>query len=135
MAITEEEFERARKRGEAIRQRGYAVRARYDAKRGMVVVALNTGIELSFPAALTQGLTGASTRDLARIEVTPDGLALHWPRLDADMYIPGLLQGFLGSRRWMAAQLGSAGGSVQSEAKAASSRINGRKGGRPRKLA
>jgi hypothetical protein len=135
MAITEEEFGRARKRGEAIRQRGYAVRARYDAKRGMVVVALNTGIELSFPAALTQGLTGASTRDLAQIEVTPDGLALHWPRLDADMYIPGLLQGFLGSRRWMAAQLGSAGGSVQSEAKAASSRINGRKGGRPRKLA
>jgi hypothetical protein len=25
---------------------------------------------------------------------------LHWPKLDADLYIPALMQGVFGSRRW-----------------------------------
>ena len=43
-----------------------------------------------------------------------------------------VVHGIFGSRRWMAAQLGAVGGRAHSEAKAASSRVNGRKGGRPR---
>lgn len=38
------------------------------------------------------------------------GLALHWPSLDAD--VPSLMQGVFGTKRWMAAQLGAAGGSA-----------------------
>jgi hypothetical protein len=26
---------------------------------------------------------------------------LHWPKLDADLYAPALLQGIFGSRKWM----------------------------------
>jgi hypothetical protein len=58
---------------------------------------------------------------------------LHFPALDADLYLPGLLQGFLGSRRWMAAQLGKAGSRATSAAKTAAARANGKLGGRPKK--
>jgi hypothetical protein len=53
--------------------------------------------------------------------------------IDADLYLPALLEGFLGSRRWMAARMGKVGGAVSSEAKAAPARANGRLGGRPKK--
>jgi hypothetical protein len=133
MAATEREFAQAEKRMQALRQAGHAVAARYDRRNSRVIVILNTGVQVAFPPTLAQGLAGASPADLARIEISPTGLGLHWPSLDADLYVPGLLAGVFGTNRWMAAQLGAAGGRVRSKAKAASSRDNGRKGGRPRK--
>ena len=76
-----------------------------------------------------------ATRYLAEIEITPSGLGLHWPRLDADVYVPGFMKGIYGTRRWMAALLGAEGGKSSSPAKAAAARTNGAKGGRPRKQA
>ena len=72
-------------------------------------------------------------RQVTQIEISPSGLGLHFPELDADLYLPAVLEGFLGSRRWMAAQLGKAGGRVSSEAKTAAVRENGKLGGRPKK--
>jgi hypothetical protein len=135
MAVTEEAFADAEKHAKTRRQAGYAVAARYDRRTSRVVVKLNTDVQISFPAKLAEGLADASQEDLATIEITPSGLGLHWPKLDADVYVPGLLSGQLGGKRWMAALLGSAGGRARSQAKAASSRENGRKGGRPRKAA
>jgi hypothetical protein len=135
MTVTEQELAQAEARIEALRQAGHAVTARYDRRASRIVVRLNTGLELSFPPALAEGLAGAAPEDLAEIEITPAGLGLHWPKLDADLYIPALLQGVFGSRKWMAAQFGAVGGRARSAAKAASSRANGRRGGRPRKTA
>ncbi|WP_426237659.1 DUF2442 domain-containing protein [Pararhizobium sp. DWP1-1-3] len=59
------------------------------------------------------------------VVVAAKGLGLHWPDIDADLYVPSLMDGILGSRKWMEAQLGSTGGKVTSGAKAASSRLNG----------
>jgi hypothetical protein len=135
MAVTEREFAQAEKRMQARRRTGYAVAARYDRETSRILVRLNTGLELAFPPVLVEGLAFAPSEHLADIEISPTGLGLHWPKLDADVYIPALLQGVFGSRRWMASQLGAAGGRVRSQAKAATSRTNGRKGGRPRKQA
>jgi hypothetical protein len=66
-----------------------------------------------------------------RIEISPHGLGLHWPQLDAGLYIPALIEGAFGSRRWMK-QIGELGGSARSAAKAKTSRENGKRGGRPR---
>lgn len=133
MAITERDLAKAEKRMAALREAGHAVSARYDRRRSRVVVALNTGVELTFPTQLAEGLADASPDSLAEIEISPAGLGLHWPKLDADLYVPALLQGVFGSKRWMARQLGAEGGRSRTAAKIAASRENGRKGGRPRK--
>ncbi len=135
MAVTEREFEQAEQRAAALREAGYAVSARYDRRTSRVIVRLNTGVQLSFPAKLAEGLAGATPECLAEIEISPAGLGLHWPQLDADVYVPALLQGVFGSRNWMARQLGANGGRSRTDAKVAAARENGMKGGRPRKRA
>ena len=135
MAITEPELKLAEARMAAAREIGHAVSARFDRRRSRVVVALNTGVELTFPTRLAEGLADASPDNLAEIEISPAGLGLHWPRLDADLYVPALLQGVFGSKGWMARQLGAEGGRSRTVAKVAAARENGRKGGRPRKIA
>lgn len=133
MAITEHELKQAGQRMQALRQHAHATAVRYDRRRARVVVSLNTGVELAFPPGLAEGLADASPGDLAKIEITPSGLGLHWPKLNADLYVPGLLAGAFGGKRWMAAQLGAAGGSARSTAKSRAARANGKLGGRPRK--
>lgn len=96
---------------------------------------LDTGIQFAFPVKLAEGLAAAAPESLSEIEITPAGLGLHWPKLGVDLYVPALLQGVFGSRRWMAQQLGAQGGRACTDAKAAAARTNGRKGGRPRKSA
>lgn len=57
----------------------------------------------AFPIAHdAQGLEEARSAQLADIEISPSGLGLHFPQLDADLYLPALLHGLLGSRQWMA---------------------------------
>ena len=133
MAVAEQDEQQAEERMAALRENGFAVSARYDRRAARIVVDLNTGVQVAFPTRVAEGLADASPDDLAEVEISPAGLGLHWPKLDADVYVPALLQGVLGSKGWMAAQLGAAGGKTQSRAKAAAARENGRKGGRPRK--
>jgi Protein of unknown function (DUF2442) len=136
MSITDKDRETAETRlQEELRGQPKAIRAHYDRRVSRIVVSLDNGLELAFPPRLADGLADAAPAALADIEISPTGQGLHWPKLDADLYVPGLLAGVFGSKRWMAAQLGAAGGRVRSAAKTASSRENGRKGGRPRKAA
>ena len=136
MAITESDLQQAEQRmRERLEGQPRAVGARYDRRVSRVVVTLSNGLELAFPPRLAEGLAGANAADLMAIEITPTGLGLHWPQLDADLYLPSLLAGVFGSTAWMAAQLGRNGGQSRSEAKAAAARENGHKGGRPRKVA
>jgi hypothetical protein len=132
MAITREQFRAANARGAATRSHGpIAQAARYDARRGLIVLTLEGGCEFAFPVALAEGLSGAPRSKLAKIKISPNGLGLHWPLLDADLYVPGLIEGALGSRRWMQ-HIGKLGGASRSAAKAKASRENGKRGGRPK---
>jgi hypothetical protein len=88
---------------------------------------------VSFSPRDAQGLKNAKPSQLDEIEISPSGLGIHFPKLDADLYLPSLLEGFLGSRRWMASRLGCVGGKSRSAAKRAASKANGRMGGRPKK--
>ena len=110
-----------------------ATNVRYDAKEQRILVSLSNGLEIGFPVELAEGLAGAKTSDLSEIEITPAGLGLHWPRLNADLYLPALMEGMFGSRRWIARLMGAAGGRARSTAKRVAARKNGRLGGRPRK--
>jgi Protein of unknown function (DUF2442) len=136
MNLTELNVRRAEQRLLARRKnQPYATAAHFDRRAERIVVSLSNGLELGVPVALAQGLRGASSTDLADIEITPAGLGLHWPRLDADLYLPALVQGLFGTQRWMAQVMGKAGGRVTSAAKKKAARANGKLGGRPRKVA
>ncbi|ACA21230.1 hypothetical protein M446_7004 (plasmid) [Methylobacterium sp. 4-46] len=131
--MDEAAFEWVTARAKRVRQAGpHATSARYLTAGGRLVVGLSTGAELRVPVAIIEGLAGASPEDLREIEVTPAGLGLHFPRLDADVYVPALIEGVTGSGKWMAQHLGRAGGSARTERKAQASRENGKLGGRPR---
>lgn len=129
------EFDHANARAAERRKAGpIAVAARYDRRIGRVVIGLSSGLEVAFSPRDAQGLEAARPADLDPIEISPSGLGLHFPKIDADLYLPALLEGFLGSKSWAAARLGERGGKAKSDAKAAAARSNGRLGGRPRKL-
>lgn len=100
--MDEAEYASANARGQAHANEPRAVGARYLPAPGMLVVTLSTGMELHVPVARIEGLAGATADDLREIEVSPAGTGLHFPRIDADVYVPGLLAGITGSTRWMA---------------------------------
>lgn len=136
MSLTGIDVRRAEKRMQARRKvLPHATSARFDRRGGRIVVGLSNGLDLGVPVDLAQGLAGAKPADLAVIEISPTGMGLHWPHLDADLYLPALLEGVFGTRRWMAQAMGKAGGSSSSAAKQKASRANGKLGGRPRKPA
>lgn len=132
-ADIERQYADAVEAGRAVDEAGpRAASARYDRDTGRVEVELRNGCLFAFPAEMGQGLRGASPDELAAVEVTPGGYGLHWEALDADLAVPALMAGVFGTAAWMR-ELGRAGGSRTSDAKAAAARENGRRGGRPRK--
>ena len=133
-AVRVDDFEAATERTRKMQEKfPRAVSAYHDRASGRVVVELSSKIAVSFRPEDAQGLEHAKAADLAEIEVSPSGFGIHFPRLDADIYVPALLEGFLGSRKWMAARMGEAGGRSRSRAKKKAARVNGLKGGRPRR--
>ena len=116
MATQDLEFRSANPRAAArLRRTPIATAVRYDRRIGRIVIDLSSGLEVAFRANDAQGLEHAKPSELSKIEISPSGLGIHFPLLDADLYLPALLKGFLGSRRWMAAQMGKAGGKVSTK--------------------
>ncbi|MDT3669376.1 MAG: DUF2442 domain-containing protein [Aromatoleum sp.] len=132
MEIREDEFVAANRRGRTAQAGPRALSASYDAENRSVLITLNNGLQLTVPAALVQGLEAATPAELERIEISPSGLGLHFPDIDADLYIPALIEGWFGSKSWMA-KIGRQGGTTKSAAKAEAARRNGKLGGRPRR--
>jgi len=133
MAMTDDDIKQAEARMAAERHHAHATATRYNRRNNRVIISLHTGLELALPPHLVEGLADATPDALSEIEISPSGLGLHWPQLDADLYVPALLEGQFGSKQWMARQLGAAGGKSHSPAKSNAARANGLKGGRPRK--
>jgi len=104
-------FESANQRGKRLQASvPKAVSARYDRRRRRIVIGLSSNVEVGFSPRDAQGLERARPSQLEEIEISPSGFGLHFPRLDADLYLPAILDGLLGSRKWMASRLRRAGG-------------------------
>ena len=90
-------------------------------------------IVLCFPRKQLWEIADAKPADLKEIEIQPGGDGISIEPLDVHISVPGLLTDELGSL--FAKALGRRSRGRTSPKKAAASRANGRKGGRPRKAA
>lgn len=130
-----ERFARARARGHARVSDPSAIeRAHYDPKDDGIYLRFRKGGSMLIPRRVVPGLEGHSVSTLALVELSPAGDALSWPTLDVDVFIPGLVERAFGARLFAAAT-GRRGGRRRSKAKTAAAKLNGTKGGRPRKRA
>ncbi|MGA2068216.1 MAG: DUF2442 domain-containing protein [Thermoguttaceae bacterium] len=66
------------------------------AEKGVVSVRLGDGREVRFPASKNRRLRDAAPEQLANIEIICRGTGLHWPDLDEDLSVLGILEGRLG---------------------------------------
>jgi hypothetical protein len=65
-------------------------------EEGFVCIRLEDGREIRFPASKNRRLREATPEHLANIEIICNGTGLHWPNLDEDLSILGILEGRLG---------------------------------------
>lgn len=132
--VTCEEFEEANERAKELGSRvPKAVSAKYDRHIRRIVIQLSSNLGIFFSPRDAEGLEHATPAQLDEIEISPSGYGIHFPKLDADLYLPALLEGAFGSERWVASRMGMRGGSSRSAAKTMAARTNGRKGGRPKR--
>jgi hypothetical protein len=96
----------------------------------LLIIGLSNQRRLVLPIEDLQGLGNATHQQLQNYELLGLGTGISFPDLDVDLYVPALIEGVYGNRRWMA-QLGSRGGKAKTEAKRQAARRNGAKGGRP----
>lgn len=68
---------------------------------GKIHVEMESGLEIAFPVKGNPRLEGKPPEQLDRIDVSPFGL--HWPELDEDLSIRGILAGDYGQRPHQAA--------------------------------
>lgn len=128
-AEIDRQLENAAARSTAQRAAGlHATTARYDRARRRIVLELTNGYLLGIPITALPNLAGATSAQLAGVELSGAGMALRVPALDADYSVPGLVLA-LGAR-----ENGRRGGNATSARKTRAAKANGAKGGRPRKV-
>jgi hypothetical protein len=95
--LTAAEIAAARERGRLYRAtEPHAASARYDAGSDRIVVELTSRDTFAFPPSVAEGLAGATSDQLADIELLGHGSGLHWEQLDVDYAVPGLVNGVFG---------------------------------------
>jgi hypothetical protein len=57
---------------------------------GMIMIVMASGLEFSFPCEVYPRLATATDEERSHIELSP--LGLHWPQIDEDLSIRGLLR-------------------------------------------
>jgi len=134
VVTSDAEIDRAIRRAQTLRSEPLVTEVEYKPAQGLdlLILKLNDGRRHVIPREDLQGLQSATKEQIARVEILGGGTGLHWPDLDVDLYVPGLLRGIYGTKKWMA-EIGRSGGAVRSAAKKLAARVNGLKGGRPRR--
>ena len=123
--VSDSSLRKAERAGEAMLAHApRAAAARYEPGTRRIVIDLINGCSYAFPVSLVQDLRDADPGDLMTVEVDGLGFNLRLPALDVDLYVPSLVSGIFGTRKWM------------TQEPARSSGHRGRvKGGRPVKVA
>ena len=62
-------------------------------ENGRICILLSDKKEIRFPVELNNKLKSATVDQLKNIELICDGTGLHWPDLDEDLSITGIIEG------------------------------------------
>ncbi len=67
------------------------------ADSGQVCIQLSDEQEIRFPATKNPRLHRGSPKEVAHVEIICDGTGLHWPDLDEDLSVQGIIEGRIGA--------------------------------------
>lgn len=104
----------------------------YNQQSRKIIIHFDNDCTFECPVSLLQGVSDLTDDEIAKVELTPAGWGITWKLADLDFGVNELVQGVFGTKAWMK-EIAARGGRSKSEKKRAASRINGTKGGRPRK--
>ena len=120
-------FEIAQRRGLAEMAQG-AERVRYDVRRDAVILTMRSGAIATIPRSMIPIVNEQDPNLIKNIQLSPMGTSLVFPALDADFAVQGLIR-----RVFNINEANRLAGATKSPARARASRVNGKKGGRPRR--
>ncbi len=63
---------------------------------GMICLSLTDGKEVRFPVEFNRKLKNATDKQRNNIEIICGGTGLHWPELDEDLSVTGIMEGRYG---------------------------------------
>lgn len=66
-------------------------------ENGMICISLEDEREIRFPVYKNARLKNASVSALNNIEIICNGTGLHWPDLDEDLSVQGIMEGRFGN--------------------------------------
>jgi hypothetical protein len=64
---------------------------------GHILIRMRSGVEIRFPVAQNPRLASGTEEQLNNIEISPFGL--HWPDLDEDLSLRGIMEGDYGQHQ------------------------------------
>jgi hypothetical protein len=131
---TDADIERALERAKQHDNDPLARTVRYVSDLKLLIIGLNNGQRVILPLEDVPELKVLTKKQFDNWELLGRGTAINFPDIDVALPIDGILEGVYGRRRWMA-KVGSKGGQAKTEAKKTAARVNGAKGGRPKKEA
>jgi hypothetical protein len=134
VVTTDAEIEAALERAKLLDSGPLAQSVEHIPALNLLIVGLSNQRRLVLPIEDVQGLGSATHEQMQNYELVGRGTGISFPELDVDLYVPALIEGVYGNRRWMA-QLGRKGGRAKTEAKRRAAKANGAKGGRPARAA
>jgi hypothetical protein len=65
-------------------------------EQGKICMLLSDGKEVRFPVSLNTKLRNANEQQRGNIEIICGGTGLHWPDLDEDLSVTGIMEGRYG---------------------------------------
>lgn len=133
--VTESDLDRAIEAGQRRMASEFrAAAVRFDVERDVIELTMEGGWWLAFRRADVVEFAGIDPVDMTKLELSPAGKGIEIDERDIHVGVHGLVSSFI-SPHVMASSLGRLGGGTTSAAKKRSARENGKKGGRPRKVA
>jgi hypothetical protein len=65
-------------------------------ENGMICMLMSDNKEIRFPVSLNKKLKSATNEQVNNIEIICGGTGLHWPDLDEDLSVTGIVEGKFG---------------------------------------